>query len=60
MGLLNRIIGSIIIGTLGWFGLFLVVNGLGIPIFAGILNEFGLFVTIILVFSEYQLLFMPD
>ena len=59
MGFINRLIGAIVIGSIAWFGV-LSINIVGIPLFSGILSEFGLYMTMLLVLSELYLLFMPD
>mgnify|MGYP001560668409 CR=1 FL=1 len=59
MGFINRLAGAIVIGGIAWFGV-LSLNISGIPVFSGILSEFGLYMTMLLVLSEFYILFMPD
>lgn len=59
MGFINRVIGAIIIGTIAWL-LVLSINLLGLPLYSGLLSEFGLYMTMLLVLSELYLLYMPN
>jgi len=59
VGFINRLIYSIVIGSLAWF-LVLTLNNIGVPLFSGILTELGLLMTISLALIEVYTVYLPD
>lgn len=55
----NRLVSSIIIGSIAWLAI-LWVNSIGVPLFSGILTGFGLLVTILMALIEIYTVKMPD